>query len=185
MVSWVSSTFDLFQPLLAREVQVGTVTAEIVHGFGQEAPPLALEACAFRGGGVRLDPFPQPFLKGDARVERADLRLHGIERGAQLRVGGHRFEVLHHSHSAIQRFRQVVQRAHGVFEGALAGMAGDGLEARARVAQQFRDGGLDVLGADAVEGDSELERKKRIRLAGVRHSIKRNRCAKRAAKWLP
>jgi hypothetical protein len=28
-----------------------------------------------------------------------------------------------------------------------------------------------VLGADAVERDSELERQKRIRLAGIRHSV--------------
>jgi hypothetical protein len=42
-----------------------------------------------------------------------------------------------------------------------------------------------VRGADAVERNSELECKKRIRLAGVGHSIKRNRCAKRATKWLP
>jgi hypothetical protein len=42
-----------------------------------------------------------------------------------------------------------------------------------------------VYGADVVERDSELERKKRIRLAGVRHSIKRNRCVQRATKRLP
>ena len=162
---------DLFQPLLARSVQVGAVTAEIVHGFGQEALPLARETGAFRGGGIRLDPFPQPCLKGDARVERADLRLHGVERGAQFRVGGHRLQVPHHSHGAIQRFRQVVQRAHGVGEGALAGLGGDGIQARARLAQQFRGGGLDVGGAYAVEWNSELKRKERIRLAGVRHSI--------------
>jgi hypothetical protein len=32
-----------------------------------------------------------------------------------------------------------------------------------------------VRGADAVEWDSELKCKKRIRLAGVGHSLKRNR----------
>ena len=123
---------DLFQPLLARGVQVGAVTAEIFHGFVEEAPPLARQSGAFRGGGIRLDTLPQPFLKGDARIERADLRLDRVECGAQLRVGGHRFEVPHHSHGVIQRFRQVVQRAHGVLEGALAGLGGDGLEALAR-----------------------------------------------------
>jgi len=79
--------------------------------------------------------------------------------------------VPHHSHGAIQRFRQVVQGAHSVGEGALAGLGGDGIETGARIAQQFRGGGLDVLGAYAVEWNSELKRKERIRLAGVRHSI--------------
>jgi hypothetical protein len=65
----------------------------------------------------------------------------------------------------------VVQGAHGVLEGALAGLGGDGIQARARTAQQFRGGGLDVRGADAVERDSERERQKRIRLAGIRHSV--------------
>jgi len=92
-------------------------------------------------------------------VERADPRLDGVERGAQFRVGGHRFEVLHHSHGAIQRFHQVVQGAHGVLEGALASLGGDGIQARARLAQQFRGGGLDVGGAYAVEWNSKLKRK--------------------------
>ena len=77
----------------------------------------------------------------------------------------------HHADGVIQRLRQVVQGAHGVLEGPLAGLGGDGIETGARIAQQFRGGGFDVGGADMVERDSELKRKKRIRLAGVRHSI--------------
>jgi hypothetical protein len=42
-----------------------------------------------------------------------------------------------------------------------------------------------VRGADAVERDSELKRKKWIRLAGVRHSLKPSRCAKGVTKRLP
>ena len=76
---------DFFQPLLAGGVQVGAVAAEIVHGFREKAAPLAREIGSFQRRGVRFDPFPQPFLQGDARVERADPRLDGVERGAQLR----------------------------------------------------------------------------------------------------
>jgi hypothetical protein len=42
-----------------------------------------------------------------------------------------------------------------------------------------------VRGAYAIERDSELKPKKRIRLAGVRHSLKRIRCVQGVTKRLP
>jgi len=63
------------------------------------------------------------------------LGLRGVESGAQLRIRGHAFQVAHHAHGPVQRFRHRVQRVQRVVESAFAIGGGERGQARAGFAQ--------------------------------------------------
>ena len=158
----VSSTSISSRRFLPAGVQVGAVAAEGVDGFVEITPAHSGEGGRLPGAGIGPDCRPKGSVQRNARIEGAHLRLHGVEGGAQFRVGGHGLEVPHHAHGVIERLGDVVQRAHGVFEGTLARKSGDGFDSGARAAQQFGCGGPHVFGMDFVERDPESNRKKWI-----------------------
>ena len=94
-------------------------------------------------------------MQRNTGVKRAHIRLHGVVRFAEFRVGGHGFQVPHHRHGLIQRFGGGVERHQGVIETARFGIGRQPVDALARLAQQLGYGRLDMLGADLVEGDSK------------------------------
>ena len=135
VVSWVSSTSSSssrFLPAASRSAPCLRNVSTVLWRKRRRSPA---SSRAFPGRGVRLDALPQPRMQRNPRIECADLRLHGIERGAQLRVGGHRFQVPDHAHGIVERLGQLVERPHGVVEGSLPRRGGDGLQAGARVAR--------------------------------------------------
>jgi hypothetical protein len=109
-------------------------------------------------------------VERNSRIKGAHFRLRGVEGGAQFGVSRHRLEVPYHAHGVIQRFGQPVERVHAVLVGALAGQMRDGIEARARLGQQFGGGGPDIGRADAVERNAEFDGQERVGCFGTGHS---------------
>jgi len=135
---------DLLEAFLAGGVQVGAVAAEIVDGLLQEASPDPRERPRLTGGGIALDIVPQTGIERDAGVEGAHRRLHRIVGGAQLGIGGHRFQVAHHGHGAVEGFGEAVARRQGVLVCPRSLIGGQDLEPGTRFFQQALDGGFHV-----------------------------------------
>jgi hypothetical protein len=120
-------------------------------------------------GGERLEGAPHARGEGDAAVERAHLGLHGVEGRAQLGRALHGLEVGDHGHRQLQALGDPFERVQGVGEG--AGLAAvrrshEGVQPGAGVGEQRAHAGLDVLAADAVEGQRVGEREEGV--VGVR-----------------
>ena len=81
-------------------------------------------------------------MERDSAMQRADLRLHGVERGPQLRIGRDRFQEPDDAHRIVQWLGQQVERAHSAVKGPLAGRGREGVQPRARIPQQYGDSGL-------------------------------------------
>ena len=161
---------DLLQPRLACRLQFGAVAPEGVDGLGEEAPPCAGERLGLRAGRVLLDRLPQAFVQGNRGVKRAGLRLDGVVGGAQLRIGGHRFQVPDHGHGVVRRLGERVQGRQRVLIGARPPVGRQRFEPFTGLSQQFADRRLDVLGANLVKRDAELDFEKWV-LSLVRHSF--------------
>ena len=116
--------------------------------------------------------FHRPSCKGMPRVELAGQRLDGVVGGAQLRIGGHALQVPDHAHGVVQPLGQRVQ-GRSVFSKVRAlAAAPPGRRACARASsEQSPDRGLDVLGADPVEGNAELDRKQGVVRMGFWHGF--------------
>ncbi len=158
---------DLLELLLADRVEVGAGPAEPFDGLDQVAAAFSGKGGAFGSLRISLDRLPEPGMEGDSGTERADLRLDGVPRGAQLRVGGHGFEMANHAHGEIERLGERVERPQSVVPGALAVGRGDGFEARAGVAEQAGRSRFHAGGADAIEGNAEADLEKRIGVGGA------------------
>ena len=166
---------ELLQAPLPGRVEFGAMAAEGVECLLQEAPPFALERLRLGGAGEGLDGCPKPPMQGNAAVKGADFRLHGIEGGAELGVSSHGFQVPHHCHGAVQRFAEGIEGAQGVCKGAASGsgrgFAAQDLQALPGGAQQLAHRGLDMLGADAVEGHAKAHGEQRVAVVGLGHRI--------------
>ena len=124
---------------------------ERVDGLGQKAMIGPFERAPFFRGCVRLDRFPQSFIQGDARIKRAGLGLHRIERRAKGRRRGDAFDVPHHAQGEVEPLRHDVDRLQRI-------RIGNGcLDATARVGQQFVDSRLHVRGFHLVKGNFKFD----------------------------
>ena len=70
MVKPAQLDVERLQPLLAGRVEIGAVPAEVLDGFGEEAPALAFQTRGLFGGGEILHGAPKPGVERDAGIER-------------------------------------------------------------------------------------------------------------------
>ncbi len=105
------------------------------------------------------------------RVEFARQRLDGVVGLAQLRISGHALQVVDQPHGIVQPQGQRVQGFQSVLEGSRLTAAPQGVQPQASIVQQSPDRGLDVFGADAVEGNAELNFKQGVGLTGFWHGF--------------
>ena len=132
------------------------MAAEVIDGFLQTTLARAGEALCFGGCRIGLNGAPQALIERDGRIERAHFRLDLVVCGAQLRSGCDGLQMFHDAHRILRAFGGVVERGHGAVESARRAIGDDLFDAFTRLAEKIVNGRLDVVGANAIEGNSEF-----------------------------